>query len=79
MKGNYSIITSIVLFFIFSLTQNALGVGGGSKGAIYAIESNGDMLYYKFDGLKDGAKKWSVTGKKIGNGWRFKNVFAGDK
>ena len=51
---------------------------GVSWNPVYAIASDGDMFYYKFDGLSDGARKWSVTNSKIGNGWNYKNVFAGD-
>jgi hypothetical protein len=36
------------------------------------------MLYYRFTGMKDGSRTWAVSARKIGNGWNFKQVFAGD-
>jgi hypothetical protein len=44
---------------------------------IYAIKQNGDMLFYKYAGTADGSFNWPVQAKKIGNGWDFKQVFAG--
>jgi hypothetical protein len=41
---------------------------------IYAINDNGDMLFYKY--AADGSANWSMQAKKIGNGWNFKQVFA---
>lgn len=38
----------------------------------------GTMLLYRFRGIADGSADWAVTGKKIGEGWSFKQVFAGD-
>ena len=49
-----------------------------SAGPIYAIQPNGDMLFYKHTGTADGSATWSVQAKKIGNGWNFKQVFAGE-
>ncbi|MBD2448614.1 hypothetical protein H6G76_15925 [Nostoc sp. FACHB-152] len=45
---------------------------------IYTIQSNGDMLFYKHTGSDDGSPTWPIQGVKIGNGWNFKQVFAGD-
>jgi hypothetical protein len=45
---------------------------------IYAIKENGDMLFYKHLGYRDGsANWWPGRGTQIGNGWNFKQVFAG--
>jgi hypothetical protein len=44
---------------------------------IYAIQQNGDMLFYKHAGVDDGSANWPISGNKIGNGWNFKQVFAG--
>jgi len=52
-------------------------VFAGSGGAIYAIKENGDMLFYKYAGAADGSPNWAIQAKKIGNGWNFKQVFAG--
>jgi hypothetical protein len=39
----------------------------------------GTLLLHQFRGIgEDGAADWAVTGKKIGEGWSFKQVFAGD-
>ena len=46
--------------------------------AIYAITESGDMLFYKHTGTTDGSPNWPVQAKKIGNGWNFKQVFAGE-
>jgi Tachylectin len=47
-------------------------------GAIYAIQQNGDMLFYQHAGFNDGSANWPISAKKIGEGWNFKQVFAGD-
>jgi hypothetical protein len=48
-------------------------VAGNSKADIYGIKPNGD-LYYQQRGMSS----WTYTGKQIGNGWNFKQIFAGD-
>ena len=48
-----------------------------SGGAIYAIRDNGDMLFYKHTGTATGSADWPIQAKKIGNGWNFRQVFAG--
>ncbi len=40
---------------------------------IYGIKPNGDLYYYQ-----RGVSSWKFTGKQIGNGWNFKQIFAGD-
>ena len=45
---------------------------------VYAITENGDMLFYKHTGADGGSADWPIQAKKIGNGWNFKQVFAGD-
>jgi hypothetical protein len=49
----------------------------GGEGAIFAVSASGDLLYYRFDGLDDGARNWGLQGRKIGTGWRFPTVFSG--
>ena len=44
---------------------------------VYAITESGDMLFYKHTGTADGSPNWPIQAKKIGNGWNFKQVFAG--
>ena len=44
---------------------------------IYAIHQNGDMLFYKHAGADDGSANWPIQAQQIGNGWDFRQVFAG--
>jgi hypothetical protein len=44
---------------------------------IYAIRQNGDMLFYKHEGADDGSANWPIQARQIGNGWDFRQVFAG--
>jgi hypothetical protein len=44
---------------------------------IYAIRQNGDMLFYKHAGADDGSANWPIQAQQIGNGWDFRQVFAG--
>src|SRR5436309_13310541 len=66
-----------------SVAAAALLNGGRSTMAgtlatpIYAIEPNGDMLFYRHDGAVDGSPDWPIQAAKIGNGWNFRQVFAG--
>ena len=52
-------------------------VATAGDGAIYAIQPNGDMLFYLYTGMADGSNTWAVQQKKIGEGWNFKQVIAG--
>lgn len=47
---------------------------------IYAVQPNGDLLFYKHTGTYNGALTWPVSGAKIGNGWtsNVSRVFAGN-
>jgi hypothetical protein len=45
---------------------------------VYAITEDGDMLFYKHTDVAGGTANWPIQAKKIGNGWNFKQVFAGD-
>jgi hypothetical protein len=49
-----------------------------STALVYAIADSGDMLFYKHAGAADGSATWPIQAKKIGSGWNFKQVFAGD-
>ena len=54
-------------------------VFSGGDGIIYAIDSNGNLLWYKHLGFVDGTDKWLTTPEKkgyIGEGWNFKQVFS---
>jgi hypothetical protein len=35
------------------------------------------MMFYKHTGAADGSASWPIQAKKIGEGWNFKEVFAG--
>jgi hypothetical protein len=50
----------------------------GGDGVIYAIQQNGDLLWYRHDGWATGAVTWtSGGGTKVGNGWAATHVFPG--
>ena len=45
---------------------------------IYAVQDNGDLLWYRHEDRDDGADRWAPgSGTKVGNGWHFKQVFSG--
>lgn len=72
-----------VLLTSASAAATLFNTGGRSIGQtvvtpIYAIRENGDMLFYKHDGVTDGSPRWSIQARQIGNGWDFRQVFAGD-
>jgi len=52
-------------------------MASASATPVYAIRQNGDMLFYEHDGADDGSDDWPIQAKKIGNGWNFRQVFAG--
>lgn len=53
-------------------------VFSGDDGILYAIMSNGDLMWYRHDGRDDGTFKWAdAKGRKVGVGWNVKHVFAG--
>ena len=43
---------------------------------VYAIRQNGDMLFYRHAGYRDGTARWSIQAKQIGNGWDFRQLLA---
>jgi hypothetical protein len=58
-------------------------VFAGDNGAILAVTDSGDLLYYKFGGVTPPTAAqastgiWPVSAVRIGNGWNFRDVFAG--
>jgi hypothetical protein len=61
-----------VLIAVLAISPQAMATD------IYAVQANGDMLFYKHLDYRDGsASWWPGGGTKIGNGWNFKQVFAG--
>ena len=67
-----------ILNTLAALVLLALWSVSASATPIYAIKDDGDMLFYKHTGTDDGSASWPIQAKKIGNGWNFKQVFAGD-
>ena len=59
-------------------TFSALTAISAQAAAIYAINDTGDMFFYKHTGAANGTATWPIQAKKIGNGWNFKQVFAGE-
>ena len=50
----------------------------GGDGAIYAISANGDLLWFRHDGMDDGSFRWADTNaRKVGAGWNLKKAFSG--
>jgi hypothetical protein len=41
----------------------------GSKGAVYGILPNGDLMWHRHDGYLDGQDKWSAEILRVGHGW----------
>jgi len=54
------------------------GLPAGSRGVIYAVGNNNDLMWYRHDGHADGSLRWTEP-KKVGNGWNFKQVFSGSR
>ena len=54
-------------------------VFGGQDGVIYAIDTDGNLLWYKHTGYRNGANTWeSANGRQVGTGWGdFTHVFGG--
>jgi hypothetical protein len=49
-----------------------------AQGFIYALMDNGDLLWYRHDGRRDGSFTWAFNeGKKVGHGWNPKQIFSG--
>jgi len=51
----------------------------GGDGVIYAVQDNGDLVWYRHDGHNDGSFRWAAAAaKKVGSGWykfTLKQVF----
>ncbi|MDQ6665135.1 MAG: tachylectin-related carbohydrate-binding protein [Acidobacteriota bacterium] len=47
-----------------------------SKGVIYGVTLNDDLLWYRHDGRTDGTFRWAFPeGRKIGVGWNVRKIF----
>ena len=55
------------------------GAFAGGGGVIYMVKKNGDLLWYKHVGYKDGSYTWDKnSGAKVGSGWtNFYAAFSG--
>ena len=47
------------------------------NGAIYGIKPDGQMVFYRYAGMNDGAFNWAVEQKAIGSGWSFSQIAVG--
>jgi hypothetical protein len=48
-----------------------------SKGVIYGVTLNDDLMWYRHDGRNDGSAAWATPeAKQVGRGWEFKQLFA---
>jgi hypothetical protein len=52
-------------------------VHAASQQVIYGINPNGDLFYYQYLGMGDGAFSWGKVNVPAGNGWSFRHVFSG--
>jgi hypothetical protein len=53
-------------------------LSAASDGVIYAVTSDGDLLWYRHDGHDDGSFRWATAqGKKVGSGWKVRQAFSG--
>jgi Tachylectin len=53
-------------------------VFSGGDGILYAVQDNGDLLWYRHDGWRDGSFTWAAgSGKRVGTRWSSQQVFAG--
>ncbi|MGI8595478.1 MAG: hypothetical protein ACR2ML_14145 [Solirubrobacteraceae bacterium] len=51
---------------------------GGEDGVIYAVQNNGDLLWFRHEGRADGTFRWaSNEGKKVGHGWNSRQALCG--
>ena len=49
-----------------------------AQGFIYALMDNGDLLWYRHDGRRDGSFTWAFNeGKKVGHGWNVRQIVSG--
>ncbi len=59
-------------------TSAVLPVASVSRGVIYALANNNELLWYRHSGYVDGSATWATPqGKTVGTGWDFKQVFSG--
>jgi hypothetical protein len=49
-----------------------------SKGVIYTRTASNELFWYRHSGQQDGTFSWATpTGRRVGTGWDFKQVFSG--
>jgi hypothetical protein len=46
----------------------------GSRGVIYALANNNELMWRRHNGDADGSYKWTGQ-EKVGDGWVFKSLF----
>ena len=67
-----------VIYAITPIVQTISATGGGPGMGGHIKTTGGDLLWYRHEGRNDGSFRWASTeGKKVGQGWNFKQVFSG--
>jgi uncharacterized protein (DUF779 family) len=66
-----------MVFVVLAMAGKVQPLQASTSTPVYTIQDNGDMLFYQHAGFHDGSATWPIQAKKIGNGWNFKQVFAG--
>src|SRR5947209_20006567 len=74
MKTHHLILVAI-LACIFTAGSSALAT---TDTHIYAVNSVGNLLSFEHMNVASGNPYWGVKGAQIGNGWNFKQLFAGN-
>ena len=74
MKTHHLILVAI-LACIFTAGSSAVAT---TDTHIYAINSAGNMLLFEHMDVASGNPHWGIKGAQIGNGWNFKQLFAGN-
>ncbi|PYP83216.1 MAG: hypothetical protein DMG65_24820 [Candidatus Angelobacter sp. Gp1-AA117] len=61
-----------------AITPQVAPIYSITKGVIYGVGPNNDLLWYRHDGRTDGSFRWPFSqGKQVGVGWVFKHLFSG--
>jgi len=49
-----------------------------ATGIIYTLNDNDDLLWFRHEGRNDGSFSWTDNNpRKVGTGWKVKQVFSG--
>jgi hypothetical protein len=62
----------------FPFNWHTGGITMSNNGVIYAVAENGDLQWFRHEGLDDGSFKWTDTNpRKVGQGFTAPHVFSG--